>query len=345
MGSAFNTDEGGLAIIKKFEGLAKVQPDGSIRSYKPIPGFYIDKNTGEKKPNSNWTVGYGQEHALFPGTLGEIPVNEHTVITKQQAEDGLRHFVANVVDPLVDKHFNPRTQQEHNALASWVYNIRMAKLERGEYSLPIFINAKIRDLDALIRKWLEYCQTPGAENGLYKRRIAEILHFFGLPWDEPAVWGFIRTAVWKPVPTPFDFIMAVAERAAMEMRPPEPEPLPAPPAPPVKVETPPMATPEAPNVDTSLPPKPMEESKTFNGLSKKESGQETVAVGGTLAGLAVFLPYIDAVTAYLSKYPATVIFSALGVVGVLTAGVGFWRWYAGRMIAFEGRQEAVQAKV
>jgi hypothetical protein len=192
---------------------------------------------------------------------------------------------------------------------------------------------------------------PGTifEQGLYRRRLAELCMFLGLPWQ------FALTAVLKRVigiivdrTDPF-FIIEMAEVSAQAKRDAEmisePEPAPPPPKPPEPVKPPPEAPPEAPNVDPARAPKPMEDSKTFNGLSKKESGQETVAVGGTLAGLAVFLPYIDAVTAYLSKYPATVIFSALGVVGVLTAGVGAWRWYAGKMIAFEGRQEAVQAKV
>jgi len=206
----YSTNEDGFEVIETFEGLAKKVLDASgkwnglVKSYKPIPDKW-DEAKGKWIVRSNWTCGFGQEGAFFKGTPGEIPVNEHTVVTEQQAKDGLRWFVANVVDPMVWKHFTPRSQAEHNALASWCYNIHHNRLEAGEYSLPTFVNSRQRDMDALMDKWLEYCMTPGAESGLGKRRIAEVCMFLGLPWNAPAVWGFIsdlRVTPLKDKPTP-----------------------------------------------------------------------------------------------------------------------------------------------
>jgi GH24 family phage-related lysozyme (muramidase) len=327
MAQFFTTSAAGYELIERFEGLHKVRPDGLIEAYKIA--------------HDPVTIGIGQTGKMPDGR----PVVMGLVITEQEARDALQYFVRNVTEPLVRKHFNARTQGEFDALVSWTYNISAAKLEAGKYSLPQFVNVKDRDLNGLIDKWVQYVN-PGTifEQGLYRRRLAEICMFLGLPWH------FALTAILKRASgmivdrTDPYYIIDIAEASVPIYSAPD---VPKPPAPVVPVEVAPLpeVPPVAPNVDTTIPPKPMEESKTFNGLSKKESGQETVAVGGTLAGLAVFLPYIDAVTAYLSKYPATVIFSALGVVGLLTAGVGAWRWYAGKMIAFEGRQEAVQAKV
>lgn len=309
-------------------------------------------------------------------------VERGLVITQQEADDALMYFVRNVVDPLVRKHFVCRSQAEHDACASWVYNINHSKLERGEYSLPKLVNEKARDRDALITLWLRYIHTPGFENGLYRRRLAELLMFLGLPWSLPAVWGYVSTAIYKRAgivqPTDPMFILDVAEQAAMTEEeitadlnnqqlirmggtpvPPAPKPAAKPQkaAEPAKVEEPkqepkpaekppePAPAPPVPKVDPALPPKPMEQSQTHRGLSKAESGRETVVVGGTLTGIGALLPQLQAVTAYIEKFPAKSILYTLVIIGVIVAIVGAWRWFAGRMIAWEGRVRAERTKV
>ena len=89
----------------------------------------------------------------------------------------------------------------------------------------------------------------------------------------------------------------------------------------------------------------MEQSKTHKGLSKKESGQETVIIGTTVTGIGALLPNINALTAYLEKFPVKSILLTVAIVGVANVLVGAWRWWAGRMIAYEGRQEAERPKV
>jgi len=146
-------------------------------------------------PTSNLTIGYGQEHALFPGTTGEIPVTEDLEIDEHTAKQALYFFTYNVVDPLVSEHFNPQNQAEHDACASFVYNIKLSKLKRGEYTLPKLVCRADRGPDALqeiLEKWWEYCLTPGFETGLARRRIIETIKFLGYPLT-PAVMGMIMS--------------------------------------------------------------------------------------------------------------------------------------------------------
>jgi GH24 family phage-related lysozyme (muramidase) len=304
------------------------------------------------------------------------PVIEGLVITKEEAYDALQFFVRNVVEPLVRKHFVCRTQHEFDACVSFVYNINHSRLERGDYSLPSLINLKARDPEAITNKWLQYVATPGFENGLYRRRIAECLMFMGLSWNAPAVWGYISTAIYKRggVKQPTDpwFIIDVAQ--ALEETPKTEDqitadlnnaqleklggkvgqtvatPRPPPPAKPKaaapveKAEPKPVVI-ETPKLQPAAPAKPMEQSKTHRGLSKKESGQETVIIGTTVTGIGALLPNINALTAYLEKFPVKTILLTVAIIGVAILIVGAWRWWAGRMIAWEGRQEAEQPKV
>jgi lysozyme len=303
----FSTSEQGYDLIKRFEGC---------------------ELTAYKKGADPWTVGWGQTGMMPDGRL----VREGLTITQREADDALQFFVRNVVDPMVRKHFVCRTQAEHDACASWVYNINHSKLERGEYSLPNRVNAAQRDLQALIALWMRYVN-PGTifQTGLARRRVAELCLFFGYPWNAPSVMGLIFANRHDTMDV--DFILDVAA-AAFEAEQPKKAAV-------VK----PVVTEPLPEIDPTLPPKPMEASKTHRGLSKKESGTEAIWTGAGLTGLAALLPYIDAITVYVAKYSAATIFTAAGVIGVSMIGVGAWRWWAGRMIAHEGRLEAKQGKV
>jgi len=364
MGQVWSTSSQGIELIKLFEGCERKRPNGLIETYQ----------VGADIP----TIGWGQTGRMPDGRT----VEHGLVISQQEADEALEYFIRNVVDPLVRKHFNCRSQCEHDAWASWVYNIRHDKLERGQYSLPELVNVKSRDQEALVSKWLQYCRTPGFENGLYRRRIAEVFMFLGLPGRVPAVWGYVSTARFKSggVIDPTDpwFIIDVAERAQTTedlnrkqfiKLGGKPEDFPAaPPAPaakptkakkptkataPVKAETPPEPKPEpkpvpippTPNLDPVAPPKPMEDSQTLKGLSKADSGKETVVIGGTVTGIGALLPHLQAVTTYLEKFPVRSILYALAVVGIVMLIIGAWRWFAGTMIAFEGRQTATRPKV
>jgi GH24 family phage-related lysozyme (muramidase) len=165
MAQWFETSPAGMDLIKRFEGCEKRLPNGRLTAYK--------------KPGDPWTIGWGQTGAMPDGR----PVVEGLTITQQEADEALVWFVKSVSDPLTRKHFNAQTQDEFDALSSWVYNINHAKLERGQYSLPALVNLRARDLDAVIAKWIQY-KNPNTifEQGLYRRRLAELCVFMGLPW-------------------------------------------------------------------------------------------------------------------------------------------------------------------
>jgi GH24 family phage-related lysozyme (muramidase) len=234
MSQYFKTSPAGYDLIKRFEGCEKRLPDGRLTTYK--------------KGNDPETVGWGQTGQMPDGRKVVMGL----VISQQEADDALQYFVQNVTEPLVRKHFVCKTQGEFDACVSWVYNVNHRKLERGEYSLPQLVNLKNRDTEALVNLWLRYIHTPGFENGLYKRRIAEVLMFLGLPWNAPSVWGFISNARYKTGdkvdPTDPWFILEMAEQAKPIASLPDP---PKPPAPvvPVKVEPLPEVKPE-PQVGT-----------------------------------------------------------------------------------------------
>jgi GH24 family phage-related lysozyme (muramidase) len=324
MAQYFEVSKAGMELVKRFEGCAERMPDGRLKAYK--------------KQGDPVTIGWGITGALHDGR----PVVMGLIITQEEADAALMWFVKSVSEPLTRKHFNAQTQDEFDALHSWVFNVRHDKLERGQYTLPALVNLRARDLDAVIAKWIQY-KNPNTifEQGLYRRRLAELCVFMGLPWH------FALSAVLKRRDgvivdmTDPAYILEMAEAAKPIASLPDP---PKAPAPVIEVKAEPL--PEiAPYVDPVAPPKPMEDSKTFKGLSKKESGQETVGIGVVLTGIGAMLPNIEAVTNYLSKFPPGMILTTLALAGLATVGVGAWRFWAGKMLAYEGRQEATQAKV
>jgi lysozyme len=93
----------GLALIKDFEGLAKVRPDGLVEAY-PDPG------TG----GAPWTIGWGATGAdIGPGTVWT-----RSECDARLAIDVARH-AADVARALGDA---PTTQAQFDALVSFHYN-------------------------------------------------------------------------------------------------------------------------------------------------------------------------------------------------------------------------------
>jgi lysozyme len=320
MAQYWTTSPAGYELIERFEGLHKVRPDGMIEAYKIA--------------HDPVTIGIGQTGRMPDGR----PVVMGLVITEKEAREALQYFVRNVTEPLVRKHFNARTQSEFDALVSWTYNISAAKLEAGQYSLPGLVNVRDRDIDALIDKLLQYVNPNTIfEQGLYRRRLAEACLFLGLPWHF-ALSAILRRANGVIVErTDPDYILSLAEAAKPIPQAPDP---PKAPKPVIEVKAEPL-----PEIDPVLPPKPMEESKTHKGLSKAESGKETAIVGGVLTGIGAMLPNIQAITAYLNQFDGATILTTLSVIGVGVIAVGGWRWWRGRIIAYEGRLTAERAKI
>jgi GH24 family phage-related lysozyme (muramidase) len=330
--------------------------------------------------------GYGQENFLFPGTQGQIEVIEGLEIDRRVAWDALCFFVYNVVDPLVTEYCNPRSQAEHDACASWVYNIRHSRLRQDGYTFPKLVRLADRSpehMDRIINCLLEYCLTPGAETGLFRRRLVEALDFQGLP-TTPEALGFIQSArvsrldggqvmgnaAWVHPTGKYcatvdpGYVFQVAEGVKQKTEDEITEDLNAaqleklggkPAAPsqkPVrakKVSPVPAPAPkpvEAPHVDLSAPPKPMEQSTTAKGMSHKDSGRETAAIGAvTTTGVFAMLPYAEKIAAFAERTNPQVILVSIGVVAGVVLLVGLVRWWVGRMQMYEGRQQATETKI
>jgi lysozyme len=95
----------GLDLIKRFEGLKEVLPDGRIKSYKCPAGV--------------WTIGYGS--TIYPNGQKVAP---NDIISMQRAEDVFHWhvslFVRDVNTLLAGKQLN---QDQFDALASFAYNV------------------------------------------------------------------------------------------------------------------------------------------------------------------------------------------------------------------------------
>lgn len=346
MTTKFSTSEHQIGEIAEEEAFC-------AKAYRPIPGKNADGSW-----RSNLTVGFGQEGFLFAGTPGQIAVTEGLEITRKVAWEALCHFVYSIVDPLVDEHFNPQTQAEHDACASIVYNLRHDRLRKGEYTLPKLVSRADRSeaaLEAITHCWLNYCLTPGAENGLYRRRLREITRFRDLPLT-PAVLGIISGArvirLDTKAPDPAlarnatyahprgQFLATVSPDLVLEMAaaakpiPAEPDPPKAPD--PVKpIETAPM--PEPSPIDPTLPPKPIEKSRTGKAINRQSRGRETASIGGLGAILVILAQQIEAVGKSLEGIGMDTMLKVGVFAFIGLAGFGAWMWWSGRNEAWLAR--------
>lgn len=332
-----NTSENGYELIKRFEACR-------LKAYQPVPG-------------ANWTIGWGREGKLYDGR----PVVQGLTITQQEADDDFAYCMYNEVDPMVKAHFNCQNQDEFDAAASWVYNIRWDKLRRGEYSLPNLVNRADRSpeaVDQIIDLWLKYHKTPGAETGLYRRRIIELCAFMGLPWNAPAVLGQLAMIRAGDDPEPvfaaaehlYEQLDENAQTAALnnkqakalggkpvEYVPPD-TPIVKP-----KVRAKPVETPALPPEPEAVP---MEKSGTHKNLSNADTGKEIVATGAvTTTVLAGTMPWMNQISAFIQKTDMMTIYKTAGVLLAIFMIIGGVRWWWGKMGAYRERQQTTRVKV
>lgn len=139
----------GTALIKRFEGCAKIRKDGRVEAY-PDPGTGADP----------WTIGWG---ATGPG------IGQGTVWTQDQCdarlEADLALYGAEVAAKLGDA---PTTQAQFDALVSFHYNtgaIARATLTRKHIA---------GDFAGAAREFDRWCYAGGrVMRGLARRREAE----------------------------------------------------------------------------------------------------------------------------------------------------------------------------
>jgi len=141
-------------LIKPFEGYARKMPDGGCCAYP-------DPATG----GDPWTIGYGSTGS---------DIRQHTVWTKEQAEDALQAHVRYFVSGLVK--LSPRllsaTPRRIAAVISWAYNLGL-----GNYRISTFkkrVDAGDWEGAAVeCRKWNR--AAGRVLPGLIRRREAEAL--------------------------------------------------------------------------------------------------------------------------------------------------------------------------
>ncbi|MEM6909239.1 MAG: lysozyme [Pseudomonadota bacterium] len=98
----------GIALIKRFEGCAKLRSDGLVEAY-PDPGTGGDP----------WTIGWG---ATGRG-LDDLPIGPGTVWTKEQCDVRLARDLVRYADDVARAlGLAPRTQNQFDALVSFHYN-------------------------------------------------------------------------------------------------------------------------------------------------------------------------------------------------------------------------------
>lgn len=139
-------------LIKPFEGYARKMPDGGCCAYP-------DPATG----GDPWTIGFGSTGS---------DIRQHTVWTKEQAEDALQAHVRYFVSGLVK--LSPRllsaSPRRIAAVISWAYNLGL-----GNYRISTFkkrIDAS--DWSSAAEECLKWNKAAGRVlPGLTRRRQAE----------------------------------------------------------------------------------------------------------------------------------------------------------------------------
>jgi len=145
----------GVALIKRFEGCARLRTDGLVEAY-PDPG------TGAEP----WTIGWGatgRDH-VHGGRIGQATVWTQTQCDARLDEDLLR-YAADVANALGDA---PTTQPQFDALISFHYNtgaIARATLTRKHIA---------GDYQGAAREFARWNRAGGRVlKGLTRRRAAE----------------------------------------------------------------------------------------------------------------------------------------------------------------------------
>jgi len=149
----------GTALIKEFEGLAKVRPDGKVEAYP-------DPATG----GAPWTIGYGSTGP---------DIKKGAVWTKEQAErrfaEHSAEFAAKVAKLLGD---TPTTQEQFDAMVSLAYNVGMGNFAGS----TLLKKHKAGDHKGAAAEFARWNRANGkAMAGLTRRRAAEAKLYRGQP--------------------------------------------------------------------------------------------------------------------------------------------------------------------
>ncbi|WP_373003120.1 glycoside hydrolase family protein [Hyphomonas sp.] len=352
---------------------------------------HLDLNPGDEHLVKG-RVTYGSGFTRRPD---ETPVQLGNTITRQENFDRLHRYIREEVEPVIENLIHiPLWPSAYNAIGSVIFNFGAEEVSKWR------LWGRINSGDTpenIALEWMDGTTTSDGEPmlGLHRRRIMEVLMFFGmdpapganvtwtnkvmdvlirLGWDgkmpKPAVVieppkpePVLSAPTLKPEPEPmprtitlpdeWDKMPAAQQTAWLNTgefialggkvgEPIKAAPLPDAAKAPLTVTKKVIETPKL--VDASRP-KPMETSQTFKGLSKQDSGRETALIGGGLATVTMAAPAAKELTGFFKAYDMQTILIAGGTFAGILLIIGGWRWWAGRMIAYEGRQKAEQPKV
>jgi GH24 family phage-related lysozyme (muramidase) len=153
----------GIALIKRFEGCARLRTDGLVEAY-PDPG------TGA----APWTIGWGAtgRDDVNGGRIGPDTVWTQDQCDKRLARD-LARYAADVAHAIGDA---PTTQVQFDALVSFHYNtgaIARASLTRKHIA---------GDVEGAVREFARWNRAGGRVlKGLVRRREAEAALYLNNP--------------------------------------------------------------------------------------------------------------------------------------------------------------------
>jgi lysozyme len=144
------TSESGLNLIKKFEGLHRVQPDGTVSSYRCPAGV--------------WTAGWGTTYGVKSGTKWTV----------EECEERLRKDVQKFEQAVKRKVNVPLSQSQFDSLVSWTYNLGEGNLSSSTL-LKKLNKGLYEDIPSEMMKWNK-ARVSGVLQplaGLTRRRAAE----------------------------------------------------------------------------------------------------------------------------------------------------------------------------
>jgi len=327
------------------------------------------------------TIGFG----ITKFSNGDTPAIGDE-ISEDEAEAELFHYIRKEVEPTLSHHFEdiPLQPNQRDALGSFIYNLGG---DSAKWPTLKKLVRKQAPSEAIADQLMKYRKAGGQILlGLHRRRIAEALVWLGMAWDRASEYARHADLEndWR------DFMPQTVETPAVDAEIFEEPEIPVrgrekgtdpTPETPITMDDAQFLSAEAagydggfdefmahrtsvtarnaikvPKVDPKKPPKPMEDSKTHRGLSKKDSGREGRDVGAILAGAGSAAGAVNSLSKNTAQtventqpliagftFNHIIIMAMLIGVGLLIWGL--WRMYRGETIAREGRDEAGQSKV
>jgi lysozyme len=149
-----DTSQSGIELIKKFEGLHKLQDDGTVSAYRC--------------PAGKWTIGYGSVRGVRSGM--KITKDEAEALLIKDVKDHNKAIYRNVNVPL--------TQGQFDALSSFVFNLGEANFKSSTL-LKKLNQGLYEDVPEQIMRWNKARVNGKLQvlNGLTRRRAAEAAVF------------------------------------------------------------------------------------------------------------------------------------------------------------------------